>query len=327
VPDGVCESESEGESGEERGQLAEQHHFGIDITACLCRNLQDRRPLYGLGKTERPLGQAVDQVERAGASPLGSWQLTILALASLFAHVSHMTASMTSRSWLATLALASSSRFRAPKIRTSRPLTTTAPSSALDEKQQSQSQSTTTRSKGQPPQPRPPRPPSAHLSAAAIHSTRSSHHTADKSSSALRQQQQQQQQQHSESSQTSPSSSSSSSREKRPLLRPFELSRRLITLCERGDVDIAVNALQRAPRNAQNIKVWNTIIQQCMSAKKYKLAYGVFTDVCIIIPPLPPPRVFVTCQWLTQTHVVDETSRFRAKCQDVCHDDERLCHC
>jgi hypothetical protein len=44
-------------------------------------------------------------------------------------------------------------------------------------------------------------------------------------------------------------------------------------------VDLAVTALQEAPQNAQNIKVWNTIIQQCMDAKKYKLAYTVFTDV------------------------------------------------
>ena len=192
-----------------------------------------------------------------------------------------------SRSLFATLALASSSRLRlrlrAPKIWTSRPLTAAAPSSTLSEKPQSQSQSrsSSTRPKGQPPLP--PTPP-AHLSA-ATHSTRSSRHTADKSSFALRQQQQYSE--HSEySSQTSPFSFSSSP-EKRPLLQPYELSRRLIALCEQGDVDLAVSALQRAPRNAQNIKVWNTIIQQCMSAKKYKLAYSVFTDVCVALLLLP----------------------------------------
>jgi hypothetical protein len=195
---------------------------------------------------------------------------------------------MTSRSCLATLALASSSRLRAPKTRISRPLTTapTARSSALNEKLllQSQSQSTNTRSKRQ----RPPYP-----SAATQKTTRISHRDSDtadqRSSAALRQQEQQYSESKSESetSRTSPSSLSSS-REKRPLLRPYELSRRLIALCKRGDVDLAVTALQRAPRNAQNIKVWNTIIQQCMSAKKYKLAYSVFTDVCgIIIHSLP----------------------------------------
>ena len=66
---------------------------------------------------------------------------------------------------------------------------------------------------------------------------------------------------------------------KRSLLQPYELSRRLITLCESGDVDLAVTTLKRAPRNAQNIKVWNTLVQQCMDAKKYKLAYKVFIDV------------------------------------------------
>jgi hypothetical protein len=190
-----------------------------------------------------------------------------------------------SRSLFATLALASSSRLRlrlrAPKTWSSRPLTATARSSALNENPQSQSRSST-RPRGQPR----PRPPPAHLSA-ATHSTRTSHHTADHSSSTLRQQQQQ----YSESSsQTSPSSSSPG---KRPLLQPYELSRRLIALCEQGDVDLAVGALQRAPRNAQNIKVWNTIIHQCMSAKKYKLAHSVFTDVCTVLlfppSPLPPP--------------------------------------
>ena len=168
---------------------------------------------------------------------------------------------LTSRSLLAALALPSSLRLRAPKARTSHPLTTT-PSSALGDKTRSQSTSTT-RFKGQ----KLP-PPSAHHSR-----SKRSHRTADRSSSVPRQQH------YSESSQKSPSSSS---REKRPLLQPYELSRRLIALCERGDVDLAVTALQRAPRNAQNIKVWNTIIQQCMGAKKYKLAYSVFTDVCII---------------------------------------------
>ena len=174
---------------------------------------------------------------------------------------------LTSRSLLAALALPSSLRLRAPKARTSHPLTTT-PSSALGDKTRSQSTSTT-RFKGQ----KPP-PPFAHPSA---HSrSKRSHRTADRSSSVLRQQH------YSESSESSQKSPSSSSREKRPLLQPYELSRRLIALCERGDVDLAVTALQRAPRNAQNIKVWNTIIQQCMGAKKYKLAYSVFTDVCII---------------------------------------------
>jgi hypothetical protein len=65
----------------------------------------------------------------------------------------------------------------------------------------------------------------------------------------------------------------------RPLLEPYQLSNRLIALCERGDVDFAFKTLQRAPQNAQNIKVWNTLIQRFMIAKKYKLAYNVFTDV------------------------------------------------
>jgi hypothetical protein len=89
---------------------------------------------------------------------------------------------------------------------------------------------------------------------------------------------------------------------KRSLLQPYELSRRLITLCESGDVDLAVTTLQRAPRNAQNIKVWNTLVQKCMDAKKYKLAYKVFIDVrpTLVIMPLPSYPFRCWCQvWLT----------------------------
>ena len=185
-------------------------------------------------------------------------------------HIPYLT-SRALRKGPASPALASSSRLRAPKTRSSRPLTAAPSSSASDEKPHSQR---TTRSKG-----RPPPPPFPHPSA-ATRSTRSHRNTpADHSSSSsapLRQQPQ-----YSGSSQTSPWRFSSSGERRRPLLQPYELSRRLIELCTRGDVDIAFTALQRAPRNAQNIKVWNTIIQQCMGAKKYKLAYGVFTDVCV----------------------------------------------
>jgi hypothetical protein len=81
----------------------------------------------------------------------------------------------------------------------------------------------------------------------------------------------------------------------RSLLRPYELSGRLIELCKQGDIDLAVSTLERAPRNAQNVKVWNTLIQKCMDAKKYKLAYGVFTDVRRPLMPIPfptPPFIF-----------------------------------
>ncbi|TFY75834.1 hypothetical protein EWM64_g8180 [Hericium alpestre] len=37
--------------------------------------------------------------------------------------------------------------------------------------------------------------------------------------------------------------------------------------------------LQTSPNDAQNVKVWNTLIQQCMSAGKYKLAYSLFVDM------------------------------------------------
>jgi hypothetical protein len=244
----------------------------------------------------KPRPRPVDHInqvepELVASLALGTWHQTGQSLLwPRFPHMSHMSY-LTSRSFCKAVATLASSRLRAPKTR---PLTTTAPSSALNENPQLQSH------------------PSA-----ATHSTRTA---ADHSSSALRQQPQQHFE--SESLPTSPSSSSPR-KEKRPL-QPYELSRRIIAVCQRGDVDLAVTSLQKAPRNAQNIKVWNTVIQQCMSAKKYKLAYSVFTDVCVIPSP---PLVFVTCQWLTKKHVLDETSRFRPEYQDVCHDDERLCHC
>jgi hypothetical protein len=191
---------------------------------------------------------------------------------------------------VATLALASSSRLPAPKPRTSRPLATTAPSGTPGEKPQSQS---TTRFKR-----RPPPPPPAHESA-ETRSTRSRRNTAAADHSSSSSAHLRQQPQYSESSQTSPSSFSSSGERKRALLQPYELSRRLNELCEQGNVDLAVSVLQRAPRNAQNIKVWNTIIQQCMSAKKYKLAYSVFTDVCVI--PSFLGFILATCPLADQT--------------------------
>jgi hypothetical protein len=171
--------------------------------------------------------------------------------------------SMARSSFAATLALASASRLRAPRTSPPSRLLTT-PSGAPSKNLQS-----TPRSRG---------PPSA---------TRSS---ADHGRSAPRQQ----------TSPTTPlspplSRASSSSHTRRPLLQPYELSRRLIGLCQQGDVDLAVTALQQAPRNAQNIKVWNTIIQQCMDAKKYNLAYSVFTDV----RPQTKPFPFVLPTWLT----------------------------
>ncbi|KAI0307100.1 hypothetical protein B0F90DRAFT_1685127, partial [Multifurca ochricompacta] len=81
------------------------------------------------------------------------------------------------------------------------------------------------------------------------------------------------------SANATPHLQSSPSPTKRPVLQPYELSRRLIALCRRGDAHLAVNMLQHAPRNAQNIKVWNTLIQQCMDAKRYQLAYRVFTEM------------------------------------------------
>ncbi|KAI0068712.1 hypothetical protein BV25DRAFT_1986294 [Artomyces pyxidatus] len=60
---------------------------------------------------------------------------------------------------------------------------------------------------------------------------------------------------------------------------PYDLAQRLVKLCSEDRFADAAHALRTAPRYAQNIKVWNTLIQQCMNAEKRKMAYTVFTDL------------------------------------------------
>ncbi|KAJ7507804.1 pentatricopeptide repeat-containing protein [Mycena galericulata] len=72
------------------------------------------------------------------------------------------------------------------------------------------------------------------------------------------------------------------SREKSPtmrLLEPHVLSGRLKKLAENNQLDTAVAMLKNAPLAAQNTPVWNTLIWECMKAKRFKLAYDLFIDV------------------------------------------------
>jgi hypothetical protein len=63
------------------------------------------------------------------------------------------------------------------------------------------------------------------------------------------------------------------------LLEPHVLSARLRKLCDNGQLDAAVAMLKNAPLAAQNTPVWNTLIWECMKAKRFKLAYQLFIDV------------------------------------------------
>ncbi|KAL4260784.1 Pentatricopeptide repeat-containing protein [Pleurotus pulmonarius] len=63
------------------------------------------------------------------------------------------------------------------------------------------------------------------------------------------------------------------------LLEPHVLSARLKKLCDAGKIDDAVTVLKNVPLGAQNVPVWNTLIWECMKAKKYTLAYKLFTDM------------------------------------------------
>lgn len=67
------------------------------------------------------------------------------------------------------------------------------------------------------------------------------------------------------------------------LLEPHVLSARLKKLCDTGQVDGAVSMLKNAPLDAQNTPVWNTLIWECMKAKRFKLAYQLFIDVNVIL--------------------------------------------
>jgi hypothetical protein len=66
------------------------------------------------------------------------------------------------------------------------------------------------------------------------------------------------------------------------LLEPHVLSARLKKLCDAGKVDDAVSMLKNAPLDAQNTPVWNTLIWACMKVKRFKLAYQLYVDVCVI---------------------------------------------
>jgi hypothetical protein len=200
-----------------------------------------------LQNEERTNGQSSSE-DRCGVTVASeeSRQRSNLALAALIrtrhtVPVGSMTFTSGCRRSFANLALlASSSRLRAPN--TSRPLTATlsgARSQSSEGQQRRQSE--------------------APKISERLQNYSESTHTADHN--------------------TFFSPSSPSFREEGPLSETYELSRRLIELCQRGDVDLAVTALQEAPRNAQNIRFWNTIIQQCMKARKFHLAYSVFTDV------------------------------------------------
>lgn len=67
--------------------------------------------------------------------------------------------------------------------------------------------------------------------------------------------------------------------QKKRLLKPYDLSIQLKSLCREGDLDGAIERLKSTPRDAQNIAVWNTMISECLSAERYQLSYDLFVDV------------------------------------------------
>ncbi|KAF7301670.1 hypothetical protein MIND_00732500 [Mycena indigotica] len=62
-------------------------------------------------------------------------------------------------------------------------------------------------------------------------------------------------------------------------LEPHVLSGRLKKLADKNQLDVAVSMLKNAPLAAQNTPVWNTLIWECSKARRFKLAYELFTDM------------------------------------------------
>jgi hypothetical protein len=91
---------------------------------------------------------------------------------------------------------------------------------------------------------------------------------------------------------------------KQRFLEPHVLSARLKKLCETDQVDSAVTYLKGAPLDAQSTPVWNTLIWQCMKARRFKLAYQLFVDV-------RHTAVCVLSIFLTPYICTDETPRFQ----------------
>jgi hypothetical protein len=92
------------------------------------------------------------------------------------------------------------------------------------------------------------------------------------------------------------------------LLEPHVLSERLKKLAEqKNQLDTAVAMLKNAPLAAQNTAVWNTLIWECMKARRFKLAYELFVDVCSFV-------LFHAASYLTN---LDETERLQSDHTDI----------
>ncbi|KNZ79799.1 hypothetical protein J132_08457, partial [Termitomyces sp. J132] len=63
------------------------------------------------------------------------------------------------------------------------------------------------------------------------------------------------------------------------LLDPYTLSSRLKKLCGANQIDSAVQTLKNSPGDAQNTQVWNTLIWECLKAKRFSLSYQLYTDM------------------------------------------------
>ncbi|KAI0375704.1 hypothetical protein BV20DRAFT_984638 [Pilatotrama ljubarskyi] len=63
------------------------------------------------------------------------------------------------------------------------------------------------------------------------------------------------------------------------LLKPYEVSGRIIKMCSEGKLEEAYEYLQNLPLDAQNTAVWNTLIQQAGEAKRFRMGYLIYIEM------------------------------------------------
>jgi hypothetical protein len=62
-------------------------------------------------------------------------------------------------------------------------------------------------------------------------------------------------------------------------LEPHVLSTRISRLSDRGLLDEAIALVKNAPLDAQNTPVWNTLIWECLKARRYQLGFKLYAEV------------------------------------------------
>jgi len=68
----------------------------------------------------------------------------------------------------------------------------------------------------------------------------------------------------------------------KPKLRAYDLTQRLVKLCEEGELNEAIEQLKEMPHDAQDVACWNTIMKHALKDGRYKQAYQLFIEVSLV---------------------------------------------